>query len=68
MAQDFQKFQQFGKVTEDADGNVIVWGVATQEEPDLDDEICMYATAKAVYMIWGLSAAQRTQRAGQETS
>lgn len=65
---DFLKFAQFTKVQEQADGNVLVWGVATLEAPDLDGEICDYETAKDAYTAWSDAAKARTEGAGQEVS
>lgn len=65
---EFHKFCQFSKVEETEDGNVLVWGVATLEAPDLEGEICDYDTAKDAYKAWSLAAAQRTSAAGQQIS
>lgn len=64
----FSKFSQFAKVKETGDGNVEVWGIATHEAPDLDDERCDYATAKKAYQEWSDAAKERTESAGQEVS
>lgn len=65
---EFQKFAQFTKIQEQDDGNVLVWGIATLEQPDLDGEICDYDAAKDAYQAWSLAAAQRTSAAGQQVS
>jgi hypothetical protein len=65
---EFHKFAQFSKVEETDDGNVMVWGVATLEQPDLDNEVCHYPTAKDAYQAWSAAAAQRTSSAGQQVS
>jgi hypothetical protein len=64
----FVKFHQFSKMEEDADGAPTIWGVATWEQPDSDNEICDYDTAKPVYQAWSEKAFKRTSRAGQEPS
>ena len=46
---EFHKFAQFSKVEETADGDIIVYGIATLEQPDLDNEVCHYPTAKDAY-------------------
>lgn len=65
---EFHKFCQFTKVQETGDGNVLVWGIATLEQPDLDNEICHYDTAKDAYQAWSDAAKARTSGAGQELS
>jgi len=65
---DFLKFQQFTKVEETKDGAVIVWGIATEQKPDLDNEVCDYDVAVPVYKQWSDAAAKRTKKAGQEVS
>jgi hypothetical protein len=65
---DFLKFAQFAKVQEQPDGSVMVWGIATLEEPDLDAEICDYDAAKSAYEKWSEAAKARTEGAGQEVS
>lgn len=67
-AADFQKFSQFTKVQETADGNVLVWGIATLEQPDMDGETCDYDSAKRAYQDWTTAAVKRTSAAGQEIS
>jgi hypothetical protein len=64
----FVKFAQFTKVQETGDGNVLVWGIATLEQPDLDNEVCDYDTAKDAYQTWSDAAKARTEGAGQEVS
>lgn len=64
----FRKFIQFQKLEDEKDGAPTVWGIATQQEPDLDGEICDYATAVEAYKAWSSAAAKRTQRAGQAIS
>jgi hypothetical protein len=68
MPHEFLKFIQFGKVEESDDGGVVVWGVATHQEPDADREICDYAAAVPVYQEWSDAAKARTESAGQEPS
>jgi hypothetical protein len=68
MNHDFLKFAQFSKVEEQSDGAVVVWGIATMQEPDLDNEVCDYDTAKPVYQAWSDASAKRTKRAGQDIS
>lgn len=65
---DFLKFAQFTKVQEQADGSALVFGIATLEEPDLDNEICDYDAAKDAYTAWSEAAKARTSGAGQEVS
>jgi hypothetical protein len=67
-AGDFAKFCRFTKVQETDDGDILVWGIATLEQPDLDGEICDYDAAKGAYQAWSLAAAQRTSAAGQQVS
>ncbi|MFP5236980.1 MAG: hypothetical protein ACLGSD_13845 [Acidobacteriota bacterium] len=64
----FEKFAQFTKVQEQPDGTVTVYGIATHEAPDLENEICDYDAAKDAYQQWSLGAVQRTSGAGQEIS
>lgn len=66
--EDFSKFCKFTKIQEQDDGNVMVWGIATLEQPDLDNEVCDYPTAKDAYQAWSLAAVTRTSGAGQEVS
>lgn len=65
---EFHKFAQFTKVQETGDGNVLVWGIATHEQPDLDGETCDYETAKKAYQDWSTAAVSRTSAAGQQIS
>ncbi len=67
-ADGFHKFCQFTKVQEQDDGNVMVWGIATLEQPDLDGEICEYDSAKRAYQDWSTAAVARTSSAGQQIS
>jgi hypothetical protein len=67
MSTDFVKFIQFTKL-EDTDDGPIIWGVATHQQPDLDNEVCMYADAVPVYQAWCDAAMARTAKAGQEES
>lgn len=64
----FIKFHQFAKLEESESGNPTVWGVATWEKPDSDNEICDFDTAKPVYQTWSAKAFKRTKGAGQEPS
>jgi hypothetical protein len=64
----FRKFAQFQKVEDSTDGQPTVWGIATQQEPDLDGEVCDYDSAKQVYSEWSAAAAKRTAKAGQKLS
>jgi hypothetical protein len=68
MDAEFHKFLQFTKVEETADGKVLVWGIATYQEPDLDQECCDYAAAVPVYKKWSDDAIARTKKAGQALS
>lgn len=65
---EFNKAFRFSKVEEQPDGNVMVWGIATHERPDSDNEVCDYDAAKTAYQAWSLAAVQRTSGAGQEIS
>jgi hypothetical protein len=67
---DFIKFHQFSKLedSKEKDGPPTVWGVATWEQPDSDNEVCDYETAVPVYQAWSSKAFKRTSRAGQEPS
>lgn len=66
----FVKFHQFSKLedSKEKDGAPTVWGVATWEQPDSDNEMCDYETAKPVYQAWSAKAFKRTSGAGQEPS
>lgn len=64
----FLKFIQFRKLEDKKDGQPTVWGIATQEQPDLDGEICNYDSAVAAYKSWSEAAAKRTRNAGQAVS
>lgn len=68
MENSFIKFVQFQKLEDKDDGMPTVYGIATQEEPDLDGEICSYESAKEVYSAWSAAAAKRTAKAGQKIS
>lgn len=66
---EFSKFHQFSKLEDGQDGEpATVWGVATWEQPDSDNESCCYETAKPVYQAWSSKAFKRTKAAGQEPS
>jgi hypothetical protein len=67
MSNDFLKFIQFTKLEDTGEGPVI-WGIATHEKPDLDNEVCSYADAVPVYQTWSEAAKARTEKAGQEES
>jgi hypothetical protein len=45
----FQKFIPLLKMEEAADGSLKVFGLVTEEKPDLDKEVCDYATTKPLY-------------------
>jgi len=64
----FVKFHQFSKMEETEDGAPTVWGIATLEKADLDNERCMYDVAVPVYKAWSDAALKRTKKAGQELS
>lgn len=64
----FLKFHQFAKLEDSKDGAPTVWGVATWEKPDSDNEVADYETAKPVYQAWSSKALKRTKGAGQEAS
>lgn len=68
ISAEFKKFHQFAKMEDSADGEPTVWGVATWERPDSDNEICDYETAKLAYQAWSAKALKRTKGAGQELS
>lgn len=65
---EFRKFHQFSKLEDSKDGPPTIWGVATWEQPDSDNELCDYETAKPVYQAWSAKAFKRTSNAGQEPS
>ena len=68
-ANGFLKFYQFAKLEDSTDGGAAtVWGIATWERPDSDDECCDYESAVPVYQAWSGKALKRTTRAGQEPS
>lgn len=64
----FLKFHQFAKLEDSKDGPPTIWGIATWEQPDSDNELCDYETAKQVYQAWSSKAFKRTSNAGQEPS
>jgi uncharacterized Zn finger protein (UPF0148 family) len=68
VSAEFRKFHQFAKMEESEDGTPTVWGVATWEQPDSDNERCDYESAKPVYQAWSAKAFKRTKGAGQEPS
>ena len=45
----FQKFVPLTKMEEQPDGTLFVYGLVTEEKPDLDNEVCDYATTKPLY-------------------
>lgn len=65
---EFRKFYEFKKMEEDADGTPVIWGIATLEQPDSDQEICSYESAVPVYRAWSAAALKRTKGAGQSPS
>lgn len=65
---EFRKFYEFAKMEEKPDGTHEVWGIATLEQPDSDNEICCYETAVPVYQAWSSKALKRTSGNGQEPS
>ena len=64
----FVKFVEFSRLVEKKDDKPTVYGIATWEKPDSDDEICDYESAVPVYQAWSKKALQRTKGAGQEIS
>lgn len=65
----FLKFISFAKLEDKKDDEeCTIWGIATKQTPDLDDEVCSYDTAKPVYIAWSEKAAKRTKAAGQQLS
>jgi hypothetical protein len=66
----FVKFHQFAKLedSKETDGAPTVWGVATWEKPDSDNECCDYESAVPVYQAWSAKALKRTKGAGQAPS
>jgi len=64
----FVKFVQFVKMEESKDGAPTVWGIATHQMPDLDNECCIYEDSKPAYEAWSAAAAKRTAGAGQAIS
>lgn len=67
MENTFSKFTQFAKL-EETDKGPIVWGIATLEAPDLDNEVCQYDDAVDAYKSWSDATFARTSKAGQELS
>ena len=45
----FEKFIPLLKMEEQADGSLKVFGLVTEEKPDLSNEVCDYATTKPMY-------------------
>lgn len=45
----FSKFIPLVKMEEQADGSLLVYGLVTEQKPDLDKEVCDYATTKPLY-------------------
>lgn len=64
----FVKFHELSKIEEKEDGTHLVWGIATLQEPDSDNEVCDYETAVPVYQSWSSKALKRTSGNGQEAS
>ena len=64
----FAKFVPFQKMEDVDDGLPVIWGIATKEIPDCDNEVCSYDSAKPVYQAWAEKAAKRTKKAGQALS
>ena len=63
------KFLPIIKVEEAPDGTVkMVYGMATAEVPDKDNEICDYADTAPQYKVWSDAIFKATTNAGQEAS
>ena len=45
----FNKFVPLSKMEEQSDGSLFVYGLVTEEKPDLDGEVCDYATTQPLY-------------------
>ena len=45
----FQKFVPLTKMEEQGDGSLFVYGLVTEEKPDLDNEVCDYSTTAPLY-------------------
>jgi hypothetical protein len=45
----FSKFVALSKIEEQADGSLRVYGLVTAEQPDLDGEVCDYATSAPLF-------------------
>jgi hypothetical protein len=45
----FTKFVPLAKMEEQSDGTLHVYGLVTEEKPDLDNEVCDYATTAPLY-------------------
>jgi hypothetical protein len=58
----------FLKLTKVDEATRTVWGIATAEKPDLDNEICDYPSAKNAYRTWSEASLEKTKAAGQEPS
>jgi hypothetical protein len=55
------KFVPLLKMEEQADGSLMVYGLVTEQKPDLDREVCDYVTTKAFYQMrtaerWALTS------------
>ena len=45
----FNKFVPLTKMEEQGDGSLFVYGLVTEEKPDLDNEVCDYSTTAPLY-------------------
>lgn len=67
---DFVKFNPFFKIEDAAGGGgePTVWGIATIEKADLDNEICDVGDSIPAYTAWSEKFATKTTGAGQQIS
>lgn len=68
MDKRFEKFVPLTKVQEQSDGTLRVYGLVTAEQPDLEKQVCDYATTKPFYMEKVESMKKATSVEGMEQS
>ena len=63
-----QKFAPLTKIEEQKDGTLLVHALITAQQPDLDKEVCDYATTKALYEQRGAENLAKTSIPGMVPS
>jgi len=64
----FQKFAPLTKIEEQTDGTLLVHALITAQEPDLEKEVCDYATTKEFYAKRAAENLQKTSIPGMTPS